>query len=105
MANDNANDNAAGRDLLRVMARLTALEVIMKMIAGNAFGRLSNEDARAWADDVLSYLGDIQPGREPEPDELLVWVAIKTEAVASGARLLKGALEVAARIRAERDQD
>jgi len=98
MSNGNADVDRA--DLLRVMGRITALEAIVKMIAGNAFGGLPDEDARVWADDVLRYLGDIKPERELAPDQLLVWFAIKAEAVSSGAKVLQGSLEVAAAIRA-----
>lgn len=103
MAND--NDNAAGRDLLRVMGRLMAHDAIVRMIAGNAFAGQAEDHAREWAAEVVRYLGTLEPERDLAPDELLSWVAVKTEAMASGTRLLKGALEVAARIRADRDQD
>lgn len=104
---ETANDNPASghADLLRIMGRLMAQDALIRMMAGNAFANLPEEHARVWADDVLRYLGTLEPERDLAPGELLTWVAVKAEATASGARLLKGALDVAARIRADRDQD
>jgi hypothetical protein len=100
MSGDNANDNGSRAELLIIFGKLTAFAAILKMVVGNGFGALSEEAEGAWVADIKRYVGTTQPPHSLAPEEIADWNFAKAEAISTVAKIMEGAVDLSARIRA-----